>query len=221
MIPLWGRKEKGQFYFFFVWAIVVTEFIASWWDQVTYSIVQCQQMGKNFSMVTFGGLLGFAGMRGWRWLWEVTTRRSRQLHTRPSWACHQRRGKTKQEQQPNCDTSSKASASEECLAQLTLARALIPISLSPGTGSHVCSRQASYPSPSSWVVRGQSKACATEQHISGFWVFGGFSLWEQLEAFIRGNRERGGHEGVDAPHVGTSWRTSATMNTARRQPPAT
>lgn len=201
------REGRERTIFFFVRAIVVTKFIASWWDQVTYSIVQCQQMGKNFSMVTFRGLLGFAGLRGWRWLWEVTTTRSRQLHTRPSWACHQRRGKTKQEQQPNCDTSRKVSASEECLAQLTLARTLIPISLSPGTGSHVCPRQASYPSPSSWVVRGQGKACATEQHISGFWVFVGFSLWEGLGYCypLSAGAAWSLHQGK--PWVGWPWRS--------------
>lgn len=130
------------------------------------------------SWVVGGGAL--LGQGGERWLWEVTTRKRRQLHTLPSRAGQWRRGETKQEQQLKCDITSNSSASEVRLTQLIMARPLIHISLSPGTGSHGCPMRTSHPSSSSCVVSRESKGCATEQHMSIFCLFVFFCLWGGL-----------------------------------------
>lgn len=125
----------------------------------------------------------------------------------------QRGGKTKEEEEPKCDTTSSGSASEVRLAQLATARAPIHISLSP--------RQPPTPAPAAGWCGDAARAAPRSSTSVGLVGLSAFpfrkasviatcSQVEQLEARSGGNHEGWPRRRVDAVHVGTSRRTSPT-----------
>lgn len=211
------RERKGRPNF--GWAILLTEFIASWWDQ-------CQQMGWNFVMVTSCRVMGLCWCERVKGIdggdhWEE------QAIVYSAILGWWRRGKTKQEQQPRCNTTSNVCALGVWLAQFITPRTVIHKSLSPGT----CSAHASHPSSSSCVVRENSKSCSKEWHISGFCLssltYGKASVTampsqlKQLEAFNGENHKEWSWRKGGCPACGSLSKNKSHWNATGKHPSAT